>query len=92
MRDLLPCPFCRSTNLRRAEMYYDDDGEHEGIECLDCDTSAREDRWNQRPVCEWKADGYAWETGCETTLTLFGAPDSYGMSYCYRCGGKVEVV
>lgn len=87
MRDLLPCPFCRSTNLRRSEMYFDDDGEHEGIECLDCDTSAREDRWNQRPVCEWQ-----WHKLAERMVTACGNDSDSVGAFCQFCGGKVEVV
>ena len=47
--DLLPCPFCGSTHIRTSDaMYFDDDGEHPGTECLDCDALARADKWNQR--------------------------------------------
>jgi hypothetical protein len=46
---LLPCPFCGGTNIRTSDtMYFDDDGEHPGAECIDCDALARADRWNQR--------------------------------------------
>lgn len=47
---LLPCPFCGSTNLRCCDiMYADDDGEHPGVECLDCDAASRLSKWNCRP-------------------------------------------
>lgn len=46
--DLKPCPFCGSTDLRVDIMYCDDDGEHDGVECMRCDASARREYWNQR--------------------------------------------
>jgi len=47
--DLKPCPFCGSTNLRTGFIYSDDDGETEGVECMNCDAIARTERWNDRP-------------------------------------------
>ena len=47
--DLLPCPFCGSTKLRREPLLFcDDDGEHEGVECLECDAMNRTEHWNKR--------------------------------------------
>lgn len=47
--ELKPCPFCGSRNIRSGEkMYWDDDGELPGVECLDCDSLARLDWWNRR--------------------------------------------
>jgi len=46
--DLLPCPFCGSENLRIDLMFFDDDGEHEGVECIDCDACNRVSNWNNR--------------------------------------------
>ena len=44
-----PCPFCGSTDLRASEaLYFDDDGEQPGIECLTCDAVARLAWWDQR--------------------------------------------
>lgn len=46
---MLPCPFCGSSNIRECEMMFlDDDGEHPGVECLDCDASNRQEYWNMR--------------------------------------------
>ncbi len=46
--NLMPCPFCGSSNIRLDTMYFDDDGEHPGVECLDCDGSNRLTNWNTR--------------------------------------------
>lgn len=47
--NLLPCPHCGSTDIRTDPiMFSDDDGEHAGVECMDCDAIARYERWNQR--------------------------------------------
>lgn len=47
--DLLPCPHCGSTEIRTDPiMFSDDDGEHAGVECMNCDAIARSERWNQR--------------------------------------------
>lgn len=47
--NLEPCPFCGSKNLRESEaMFFDDDGEHAGIECLKCDAINRTKYWNLR--------------------------------------------
>lgn len=46
--NLLPYPFCGGQNIRIDLMYCDDDGEHEGAECMDCDATARADHWNNR--------------------------------------------
>ena len=46
---LKPCPFCGSTDLRADDlMYWDDDGERPGVECVECDATARAEWWNQR--------------------------------------------
>lgn len=45
---MLPCPFCGSTNIREEIMYWDDDGENPGVECLNCDAVARPEYWNKR--------------------------------------------
>lgn len=47
-KPLRPCPFCGSHNLRVDMIFFDDDGEHEGVECLDCDASNRIENWNTR--------------------------------------------
>lgn len=48
--DLLPCPHCGSTDIRTDPiMFSDDEGEHAGVECMNCDAIARHERWNQRP-------------------------------------------
>lgn len=45
----LPCPFCGSSNVRVSEnAFWDDDGEHDGVECLDCDALNRLEYWNMR--------------------------------------------
>jgi len=47
--NLLPCPYCGSTDIRTDPiMFSDDDGEHAGVECMNCDAIARHERWNQR--------------------------------------------
>ena len=46
--NLKPCPFCGSHNLRVDVMYFDDDGERDGVECMRCDASARLENWNTR--------------------------------------------
>lgn len=43
-----PCPFCGSDEVRKDIMYFDDDAEHEGVECMQCDAIARADQWNNR--------------------------------------------
>lgn len=46
---MLPCPFCGSSNIREDQaMFCDDDGEHSGIECIDCDAINRREHWNKR--------------------------------------------
>ena len=35
-----------------TNMYADDDGEHDGVECIDCDASNRLKHWNNRPLIE----------------------------------------
>jgi hypothetical protein len=48
--DLKPCPFCgaNSENLRIDTMYFDEEGEQIGVECLQCDALARVEWWNER--------------------------------------------
>lgn len=49
---LLPCPFCGSRKLRIDEqMFADDDGEHAGVECLDCECINSLALWNLRDGC-----------------------------------------
>ena len=50
IHNLYPCPFCGSKRLRIDAMYFDDDGEHDGVECLDCDGMNRLEAWNRRPA------------------------------------------
>ena len=47
-KPLLPCPFCGSDNLRIDIMYWDDEGDNPGIECMNCDAIARPENWNNR--------------------------------------------
>jgi transcription elongation factor Elf1 len=48
----LPCPFCGSKKLDTTE-WFDEDGEFEAIECLNCKGAAPARIWNLR---EWKPD------------------------------------
>jgi formate dehydrogenase maturation protein FdhE len=49
---LKPCPFCGSTDVRKDIMYWDDEKENPGIECLECDAVARPEWWNKRHDCD----------------------------------------
>ena len=52
---LLSCPFCGGDNVRIVtNMYADDDGEHDGVECINCDASNQLQHWNNRPFIEAK--------------------------------------
>lgn len=45
---LLPCPFCGSHNLRVDMMLFDDEGERDAVECLECDAMNSAEMWNRR--------------------------------------------
>lgn len=53
MTDLLPCPFCRSSNLRQLEITIAHDSHDEdvdAIECNDCQAQARVEWWNGKTL------------------------------------------
>jgi hypothetical protein len=53
--DLLPCPFCGSTNLR-----YEFAGSQGYIECNDCGTAGPGDERAADPICDMDAAYLAW--------------------------------
>jgi hypothetical protein len=55
MTDLLPCPFCGSSNLR-----YEFCGSHGYIECNECGAQGPCDELAADPICDIQAADAAW--------------------------------
>lgn len=53
--NLLPCPFCGSTNLR-----HEFSGSQSYIECNECGTQGPRDEWAADPICDQDAGCAAW--------------------------------
>lgn len=49
-RELLPCPFCGSTNVNAAVGATGDGKPYHYIECADCEATAEPDCWNNRAI------------------------------------------